>query len=637
MPDKPLTIATYAAGASLAAITLVYVFGPTFFLDEESSSANRKKGVVGLSNPANDCFINANLQALAGLPELRLYLIRETHRRKLDGDVLYAVDPAGRYEDEHKREITPWKLEGLQKGVVTQGLKDVLDRLNERPIYKKTISAQSFIGILERAFQTRISRQQQDAQEFLQVVTERLCDEYHAGIKARRKAKKLNTGTSSAEKKEEDEDTKEVADSQSEVVLEKSTNQPDAFGKETEKHQEEDQEKNVEDDEEGFPFEGKMESIIECQTCHFRPKPSVSTFVTLTLSVPQKTSATLNNCFDGLMKVEHIDDYKCDYCRLDHALKSKRKLLSAVSTQEVKATIQSDIDKLEQALEKDPERPPEDVELPDSKLAPKTRIERHVRISEFPKILAIHLSRSLYSATTLSTKNMAKVTFPESLPLGGLLDQKRYRLLGTVTHKGGHNSGHYESFRRQITSPPYSTPHSFGQDGVYSIQPSPNPSIAASPYSTTPTLRPTNGTDVPPTSDPTTLPSPLSPVKSRDSTAPSSVSTRSSSTQQTPRPSASLTKESSDSAHPRVSESSLRPPTVTSLATSEPKTPSSKTPSIVDIKNLKPKSRKKQPLNRWWRISDEKIKECKTSEVLAMQKEVYLLFYELDKRTDEET
>jgi ubiquitin carboxyl-terminal hydrolase 16 len=48
-------------------------------------------------------------------------------------------------------------------------------------------------------------------------------------------------------------------------------------------------------------------------------------------------------------------------------------------------------------------------------------------------------------------------------------------------------------------------------------------------------------------------------------------------------------------------------------------------------KELKPALKKKKQSNRWWRISDEKAKEAKTSEVLAMQREVYLLFYELDK------
>lgn len=54
--DKPLTIATYAAGASLAAITLVYVFGPTFFLDGEGGTGVKPAGrrpAVGLVNPAN--------------------------------------------------------------------------------------------------------------------------------------------------------------------------------------------------------------------------------------------------------------------------------------------------------------------------------------------------------------------------------------------------------------------------------------------------------------------------------------------------------------------------------------------------------------------------------------------------------
>src|SRR4051794_30159695 len=108
MPDKPLTIATYAAGASLAAVTLIYVFGPTFFLDDEANST-KKKGVVGLSNAANDCFINSILQALAGLPDLRIYLIRETHRRKLDGPEVYHVIPE-RLTSENEQ-VQPWKLE----------------------------------------------------------------------------------------------------------------------------------------------------------------------------------------------------------------------------------------------------------------------------------------------------------------------------------------------------------------------------------------------------------------------------------------------------------------------------------------------------------------------------------------------
>lgn len=43
------------------------------------------------------------------------------------------------------------------------------------------------------------------------------------------------------------------------------------------------------------------------------------------------------------------------------------------------------------------------------------------------------------------------------------------------------------------------------------------------------------------------------------------------------------------------------------------------------------KSRKRKKQDRWWRVSDDKIKEAKTSDVLGMQREVYLLFYELER------
>lgn len=608
MPEKATTIATYAAGASLAAITLVYVFGPTFFLDDEAtSSSTKKKGVVGLSNAANDCFINSVLQALAGLPDLRIYLIRETHRRKLDGPAVYLVDP----ESSNAENVTirPGKLEGLQKGLLTYGLKDILDKLNERPIYKKTISPQSFIRALEHAFGTRISRQQQDAQEFLQIVTERLCDEYHAGTKARRHASRLAPTMESG-------DTASGREGADQLGVEAP--QDDL------KDEGEDDDSSLQD-EEGFPFEGKIESQIECLTCHFKPKPSSSTFVTLTLNVPQVSSTSLNACFDGMLKVEHIDDFKCEWCRLDHAVKSKEQELERATEPGVKDRLESDISKIKQALADDPESPPEDVEFPDSKLAPKRRIARHMYISMFPKVLAIHLSRSMFAVGTVSTKNLAKVSFPETLPLGGLLHRTNYRLLGMVTHKGSHNSGHYESFRRQVQPIPFSTPHSFGLEGAYSRQASPLPSAAASAMQS-PRLSTTNfdsGSD---------LASPIPSHLTLDSPSLQSLSSNSSQGTTGPRGPAptSAPREDSDSLRPSPpSGSSTAKLSRTQSLRSLKDKASEKAASMVDASPLKRKPRR--TVNRWWRISDDKIKESKTSEVLGMQKEVYLLFYELDR------
>lgn len=550
-------------------MTLVYVFGPTFFLDDEaaqSSRSSRKVGVVGLVNPANDCFINSVLQALAGLPELRAYLIREVHRRSLDSESYVSLEA---WEDEEKRnperkKVPEWKVLGFQEGLVTKGLKEVLDALNERPIWKKTISAGMFIRCVEGALRTRISRTQQDAQEFLQVVLERLGEEWAAGERVRKWQQHPVPQRRSAE------------DASVEDGLPTT---PEAR----------DDDDDDDDSSTGFPLLGKLESTLECSHCHFTPKPSVSSFLTLTLTVPHdSTSSTLSTCFDGLFKIEQIEDFKCDRCRLEHALQlTSKQLLKTTLPPGTRASLESDKAALEHSISTDPEVPPEGVTLPPLSTAPTRRIARHTRISAFPSILSVHLSRSVWDPSASSSKNLAKVSFPETLPLGGLLDRREYRLLGVVTHKGGHNSGHYESFRRQVLNPPFSTPVGLGRDpkGVYSARGSPRDSPR------------------------------LSAVDSTKSSSKISSSEEGGEGERRKAGSPPL-----DSIPTPGLPSPPRANPVKEMKSAERNT------SVVA--SMRKAVRRKTGVERWWRISDEKVKECKTNEVLGMQREVYLLFYE---------
>ena len=621
MPEKPLTVLTYAASASLAAIALVYFFNPNYLIDGEtsaSSASTRKKGVVGLSNPANDCFINSVLQSLSGLGDLRLYLIRELHRRAFDGPEVYSIIPN---EDDNGKPTNKRKLLSLQNGEVTRGLKEMIDGLNERPIYKKTISAAQFIGVLEHAFSTRISKSQQDAQELLQVVAERLSEEYHAGKAARKRARSGRIDVNST--------SRPTAQG---LGLSLNQRKIEGFSNASEVPSELDgvdyvDHSPVVDDEDGFPLEGRTESQIECQHCHFIPKANPVTFVMLTLPVPQKSSTSLNECFDAHFKTEYIDDYKCDKCRLEHALMVYTKELSRAKSEHERMALQSDIDKLKLAIEEDPEKPPEGVQLPDSKSAPNRRIARHVRITDFPKILVIHLQRSIYDIRSSSTKNAAKVSFPERFPIGGLINRRNYKLLGVVTHKGTHNSGHYESMRRQHVYAPFSTPNIQNQNGPYSAATTPNLSAMPSPN-----LRPKSSLQTglvddsrmtSPDMEGLLSPSTVSSSPSRSSTALSPPSTRPSSgtgsgivaTKRISIPEASPLRNSLDQSTETIS-------------LKQPESAPPKSTSTPDYMRLR---RKKKISDRWWRISDDKIKECKTSDVLGMQKEVYMLFYEIEK------
>lgn len=294
--------------------------------------------------------------------------------------------------------------------------------------------------------------------------------------------------------------------------------------------------------------------------------------------------------------VEHIDDYRCDRCYLRFALELKQRQLLQCSHGKKSVKIAEELAALELALATDPESPPSGIDMPPFGSAPKRRVARSSRISAFPKILAIHLSRSVWSSNAMSTKNLARVTFEEHISLGGLLDRVQYRLLGVITHHGGHNSGHYESLRRQNI---YSD--TTGETGLGS--------------------RPrTEQSDVDPTS-----------TRTANSAFPSEARTTatdesSSAVDQVP------CQEDKEALCPDQDQHNVHKSDPINSRDNSSREPLTSTDGIARFKNnLTSRINKrtaKREQERWWRISDDKVRECNTQDVLSLQKEVYMLFYE---------
>ncbi|KAK6354762.1 hypothetical protein TWF696_003899 [Orbilia brochopaga] len=644
--SRQLTIA-YAAGASLAAITLIYVFAPTFFIDGRGGGGayayagggkGRKQTVVGLYNPANDCFVNSVLQALAGVGELRGYLVRR-------------VMVQSQLEGLEGRGVLRWKG---RRPILTRALKTMLDRLNERPLYRKTITTRDFIYELERVFRSRISRNQQDAQEFLQIVAQTLAEEYEAQEKVRATAPREvkeesrveeveegeatvklvvepedEKGESSAEEFEVlsgessgEEETKVNGVSEEEEPsseLEQTTSKPkhipiEVKTEDTTPTNEKEDESEPEGEEEhkipefGMPMEGKLESGIQCLVCGFKPKPTASTFVVLTLNVPQKSYATLDDCFNEHLSTEFIDDFQCAKCKLNRIIAVLERKQAATRDEKDLAELDRSIAALKDALDKDPEKLPKDVVLPPANATiVKSRIAKRTYFAHCPNVLAIHLSRSIFDY--YSRKNSCKVAFPEELQLGPLLSRSKYKLLGLITHRGSHESGHYECYRRQNSHPaPYSTPMMMPVDATAMPTPISATPIAATPVSATPmasqvNLEATNAATATATNGTATT-AEQAPLEKEEGTVDTTTATATTTVSATTTATA-----------PPVSEKAQVQLTAAGAKTKE--------------KGTSGKTKKHKSVDgRWWRISDDTVKEVKTADVLGLQKEVYLLFYE---------
>lgn len=466
------------------------------------------KYTVGLINDANDCFANSNLQALSALRSLYGYICHlalllpveeadiakyrqvliDYERNKneskkkpsssssssfvssssnnLNGDnaSTSATTTPTENNDDNDDDNDDYSVNRRGASItrampleISMALGRMIVQLNEPILTPKALSPWSFLRVLENFYTSKISRSQHDAHELLHLILETLEIEYS-------RIKRYYIALQEEER------------GQSSASLNTSASQSN----------------NNRIELPPFPFKGSTRDKITCSKCGYVSNTTPSSFIVLSLMVPQKHSVTLNELLLDFNSPEYIQDYGCTRCRLIALigrLQTEYNKLSSIkkgsnnnnkSADNIKYTIKE----LSQYVD-DPDKLPEKYSnsLPREINSP---ISKSTQFYKLPQILTIHLSRSIYEGYGAS-RNSCKVSVPEYLELiqdtsgqkqsessegrqsssnsssinsssngfakaQSILGKKRrvqYTLVAMIRHKGTHYAGHYECFRRK--------------------------------------------------------------------------------------------------------------------------------------------------------------------------------------------
>lgn len=447
----------------LGTSSALYILSPTLVdcilyltSDDDNSNKNNKsskkmmlvkrkkkagKYTVGLVNPANDCFANSNLQALASLRLLYGYISTLalavppdiTDMKRADESPASSASStisSPTLNDNSSRNTTRASVRSNPKGIenspigLTLALGKTVLALNEPVLVPKSLSPWPFLRVIEAFYNSHISRNQHDAHELLHLILESLEMEHE-------RVSKFYTAQ------------RQTQPANNDVVAVSPVPE--------------------------FPFKGTTIDKITCSKCGYSPTTSSSTFIVFSLMVPQKKSAHLTDLLNEVSSPEHIKDYGCVKCRVNHVLSTAaatgqgRDLSIALAPYAEQRRLAELPDELEAQL-------PRNITSP---------ISKSMQFGRLPAILAIHLSRSIYGGYGAS-RNSCKVTVVETIELwenvdetesavkvssssedgkkssieiaAALLGNRRkvtYRLVAMIRHKGTHHAGHYECFRRK--------------------------------------------------------------------------------------------------------------------------------------------------------------------------------------------
>lgn len=340
----------------------LYVVSPSiawYLTSEEDrkkmfSSKRADKYTTGLINTRNDCFANSSIQAFASLPELTIYL-----NEIYSDQSLISCLPLP-HTDDDQNEVPRLRLH--------EALAKIVKQLQEPIKSKKYISVWPLLHVIEAIFNLKISQNQNDAQELVQLIVETLGNEH----------KKLK---------------KYVAKNALNVTV------PD------------------------FPFDGLAADQLTCYSCLNSSRPSFHPFSMLSLSVPQETRATLYNMIRS-NELQTINGYHCLRCKVKAILKVEdEKMDKNVALDEEQSHIISRLKILEPSLTIN-----DDLEEPLNSFVKNYKFEgfatenllstivKKTLIIRPPSLLTIHLSRSVFVSNHIQ-RNGCNVIFPDLLDI----------------------------------------------------------------------------------------------------------------------------------------------------------------------------------------------------------------------------
>lgn len=637
------TLLTTTATTSLC----IYIFAPSLLPDHRMfsvfSSRSKRPGryTVGLVNLANDCFANSNLQALASLRSLLLYI---------DEAMLVGI-PQENLLDNSRKSNYPVDAKGKQYLRLTRALGSMIMELNEPVKNPKTVSPWKFLVILEQIYNSRISRNQHDAHELLHLILECLSNEYEAAVKdgILRPGQQPQLHSSGS-------DRESVASSIPEADI-GTDFLPPAGAAPTPQSGATDPEMLA-----SFPFEGSTIDRIACSRCGYLPPVQPTNFLVLSLMVPQKRHASLTDLIDRLTAPEYIKDYGCVSCRLK-AVSSNPSAFIGTGINGSKAKYTPELVEQMSSYSAKIDQLPEELEeaLPKNITSP---ISKSTRFSKLPLILSLHLSRSIYSGDNAS-RNSCKVSCPEFIDLyesnpnvrtredspgeeeqaGGAGDalasglnslkakkRVKYRLVAMIRHNGTHYTGHYECYRRKNLTwwkgciQRYSKRAGGDKNGsgVEKEKEKEGGGNGGAGGERAAAAEPRNGIEPPEISvDTNTIPSP-----SLSASQPSPVSKAAASTSST-----SYVTHSNSSSYSDLK--GLDTGTGTTENTSPDEAEDGEDSQLVEslystlvLNNGNSTGGPNVGKYEWWRISDDSIWECHTKDVLKEESGAYLLFYE---------